>query len=365
MSEQQEHDKSEKATPFKLKEARKRGQVTKSMEINSVFIIGVMLGLSYLMGETLFHKQLNISRAIFTDKSLIDISPSTIIGFFEVVTKSLINISWPYLVAIIVTPIIITMAQTGVVFSFHPMKPDLKRINPVEGFKRLFSIRLLYESFKTIVKIGLFGLLIYLSISNTLPLLMSLIDRSPDNYSQFILHVTLVLGFQMLVVMLIVGVGDIVYTRWDFAKKMRMSRREVKDEVKKREGDPLIRSKRRELQKEAVKRAGAMRRVPEADVLITNPTRLAIALKYDRSKMIAPSVIAKGSGDIARSMRELAKRNGINIVENKPLARKLFKLVDIDQPVPEKLYPLVAKIFIAVYSRQSVVNRGGERHVTV
>ena len=355
MAEQQEHDKSEQATPFKLKEARRRGQVAKSLEINSIFIIGVMLGLTYLMGETMFNKQLDLSRALLSEKSLVNITPNTMIALLEVMTKELVAITWPYLLAILLTPIIITLAQTGPVFSTHPIKPDFKRINPVEGFKRLFSIRLLYESLKTIIKIILFGVLIYISITNTLPLTLSLIDRSPDSYSAFILHITLLLGFQMLVAMILIGIIDLAYTKWDFAKKMRMSRREVKEEVKRREGDPLIRSKRRELQKEAIKRAGSIRRVPDADVLITNPTRLAIAIKYDRNSMIAPNVIAKGSGDIARKMKYIARRNNVIVIENKPLAKKLFKTVDIDQPVPEKLYPAVAKVFVSLYSKNNII----------
>ena len=219
MAEQQEHDKSEQATPFKLKEARRRGQVAKSLEINSIFIIGVMLGLTYLMGETMFNKQLDLSRALLSEKSLVNITPNTMIALLEVMTKELVAITWPYLLAILLTPIIITLAQTGPVFSTHPIKPDFKRINPVEGFKRLFSIRLLYESLKTIIKIILFGVLIYISITNTLPLTLSLIDRSPDSYSAFILHITLLLGFQMLVAMILIGIIDLAYTKWDFAKK--------------------------------------------------------------------------------------------------------------------------------------------------
>ncbi|MCU7934007.1 MAG: EscU/YscU/HrcU family type III secretion system export apparatus switch protein [Candidatus Thiodiazotropha sp. (ex Dulcina madagascariensis)] len=357
---QQEQDRTEQATPFKLKEARRRGQVAKSLELNSVFIIGIMLGLAYLLGTQMFYKQLDLSRVLLSNHDMQAVSPENITNLFEVMLKELIGISWPYLLAIILTPIAITLMQTGPVFSLFPIKPDFKRINPVEGFKRIFSIRLLYESLKTIVKICLFGMLIYFSIKNALPKMMALVDRDPDTYATSILYFTLNLGFQLFIAMIIIGILDLAYTRWDYAKKMRMSRREVKDEVKRREGDPLIRAKRRELQKEAIKRAGSIRRVPDADVLITNPLRIAVAIKYDRNKMIAPSVIAKGSGDIAKKMRMIARKNGIVIVEKKSLARKLFKKVGIDKPIPEDLYPAVAKILVWYYSindnRKSLAN---------
>jgi flagellar biosynthetic protein FlhB len=155
--------------------------------------------------------------------------------------------------------------------------------------------------------------------------------------------------FQMMLVVLFVALLDLMYTRWEFSQKMLMSRREVKEEVKRREGDPMLRAKQREIQKEAVKRAGSTRRVPDADVLITNPTHLAIALHYDADTMTAPAVIAKGAGTLALKMREVASRHGIPIVENKTLARKLFRESGIDDGVPDDLFPVIAKLMAWVW----------------
>jgi flagellar biosynthetic protein FlhB len=229
-------------------------------------------------------------------------------------------------------------------------------LNPITGFKRLFSKKLLFESFKSIVKIAIFGAVIYFAVVSFLPTLMGLIDTDPQVYPKLLIDEGRELAYKLILALLIIALLDLVYTRWDYAQQMRMSHRDVKEEVKRREGDPQIRSKRRQLQKEAVERAGSIRKVPDADVLITNPTHLAIAIKYQRHTMIAPEVIAKGAGELAAAMKKVAKRHNVVTVENKKLARALFKKSDVDGLVPEALYPETAKILAWVFMQQQMMS---------
>lgn len=349
-SDQQDQDRTEEATPFKLREAKKRGQVNKSMEINSLLILSIALGMIYLIGEKMVNGQAQLSRNLLSQANNYLFDATHIVSLFDAVVNQVLHIFWPFFVAIIVIGILSTMTQTGPVFSFHPLKPDVQRLNPVSGFKRLFSAKLLFESVKTIVKLALFATIIYLFVVSSIPKWLGLLDTSPDVYAYFFVDNSKTLIARLLLVLLIIAIMDLFFTRWDFAKKMRMSRREVKDEVKRRDGDPHVKAKIREQQREAAKRAGSLARVPEADVLITNPTHLSVALKYERGVMQAPEVIAKGAGDLALKMRQVASMHRVPIVENKPLARHLFKKVDIEQAITEDVYPVVAKILVWAFA---------------
>lgn len=357
---EQEQNRTEPATPYKLREARKRGQVAKSLEINSLLLLSTALVVTYFMGEAFIQQQLALSSELLTNAGFIDLDGPTTLGLFEYTFTFLINALWPFIGAIMLTGILGNMFQTGPVFSFFPIKPDMNRINPVAGFKRLFSKKLLFESVKTVIKIAIFGVIVYFALATLLPRLMMLIDTDPKAYPLVLMGHARALAYKLLLAVLLIALLDLIYSRWEFSQQMRMSHREVKEEVKRREGDPQIRGRRRQLQKEAVKRAAAIKRVPDADVLITNPTHLAIALKYDRGQSAAPQIIAKGAADLAVKMREVARRNQVPIVENKRLAKALFVKTRIDDPVPEALFPAVAKILAWVYlqqeSRSSLAN---------
>ncbi|MGD8912215.1 MAG: flagellar biosynthesis protein FlhB [Candidatus Thiodiazotropha sp.] len=359
MAEQQtEQDRTEPATPTKLRDAKRRGQVSKSMEVNSLFILSMGVALFYLLGEGMVSRQLALSHELFSNAHRIQLDPVQSLLLFEYTVDWMLSIFWPPMAALIVISILMNIAQTGPVFSFYPLKPDTSRINPVNGFKRLFSVRLLFESLKTLIKLLLFAGVLYFAISSLLPSMIGLLDRHPDSYPLYLADKANSIALKLLAVLLFIALLDLLYTRWDFAKRMRMSRREIKDEVKRREGDPQIRAKIRELQREAAKRAGSLRKVPDADVLITNPTHLSVALVYQRGVMAAPQVIAKGAGELAWRMREVAKNHHVPIVENKALARRLFQSVDIDQPISEELYPLVAKILVRILASRNG-NAGG------
>jgi flagellar biosynthetic protein FlhB len=349
MAEDQEQDRTEPATPFKLREARKRGQVAKSLEVNSLLVLMASLAVIYAMGEHFVTQQIRLSRALLCQAHKVDLNGATALNLFKLNHEWLLKIYWPLIGAVMLSGVLANLFQTGPIFSFFPLKPDMNRLNPVTGFKRLFSKKLLFESVKTVIKITIFSFVIYFAIVALLPGVMAMIDTDPHVYPALLLSHARGLAFKILLVLLLVALVDLLYNRWDFGRQMRMSRRELKEEVRRREGDPQIQARRRQLQRELVRRAGTLKRVPDADVLITNPTRLAVALKYERGVMPAPKVIAKGAGEMAAKMRQLARRHEVPIVENKTLARDLFKRTGLDNPVPEKLFPAVASILAWVY----------------
>jgi len=358
---QQDQDRTEQATPYKLREAKKKGQVHKSMEMNSFMMLLVVLGMLYLVGERFVIGELHLSQEVLSNSNNYVFDSTHMISLIGAMARQLFEVFWPLILAIVVVAIISNVTQTGPVFTFFPLKPDVQRLNPVTGFKKLFSVKLLFEAVKSLVKLGLFASVIYYFVLGSIPRLMGLIDTDPYVYAGFFLDNARELILKLLAVFLVIVIFDVMYSRWDFSKKMRMSRREIKDEIKRRDGDPQIKAKLRELQREAARRSGSLARVPEADVLITNPTHLSVALKYERGVMQSPEVIAKGAGEQALKMRLIARKNNIPIVEYKSLARTLFKKVSIDEPIPQELFPVVARLLVKIFAarqrNQSAVSR--------
>lgn len=351
---EQEKDRTEQATPAKLQEARRRGQVAKSLDFNSFVVIAGGLGMLYAWGDVFVQQALVIARTLLGQAGNIDFDIPYLTAWLHSMMVNIAYLLAPFFVTAVLIMITANIIQTGPTFSTFPIKPDLQRINPVAGFKRLFSLRVLFEGFKNVVKLVLFGMTSYFVLSSLLPELLGLMNIDPKAYAPLLLDQTAQLVFKLALVILIVALLDFIYTRWDFSKKMMMSRREIKEEVKRREGDPLIRAKIRELQKEAAKRSKSLARVPDADVLITNPTHFAVALRYEQGAMSAPWVIAKGANDIASKMRLAAARHGVPILERPLLARQLFRDGDIDQPVSDALFEPVARVYAELYAARPV-----------
>lgn len=349
---EQEQNKTEPATPFKLREARKRGQVAKSLEFNSWVMIGALTAATALFAESVIQHHLRVDRALFSRAHELEFSPEAVIGWLSGALAELGSVLVPLFLGVVAISVIANMVQTGPVFSVFALKPDPQRISPVAGFKRVFSLRLLFEAIKSILKIAVFGIVVYLVIRTLLPDMVRLMLADPDLYPRALLSFALRLALALVVVHSVIAVLDLGYSRWDYQKKMRMSRRELKEEIKRREGDPQIRSRIKELQRESAKRSQSLGRVPDADVLITNPSHLAVALLYQRGEKIAPEVIAKGSGELAAKMKYLARRHRVPVLREKDLARALFREVELDETIPQKFFGPVARILIWAYARK-------------
>jgi flagellar biosynthetic protein FlhB len=358
---EQEQNRSEQATPFKLKEAQERGMVAKSTEFNGAVATLAFIGLLYVAGQSMFERLARLDAALLSRAHRFDFSEAAALAWLSSVLVETLSQLAPVFALLVLAGVLASLVQTGLVFSFEPLKPDFDRVNPVAGLKRLFTLKLVFEAVKSLVKLALLGYALYALLQDLTPLALGLAQTDPHAYARIGLDTVAGLMFKLGLVMLLIALLDLGYVRWDFAKKMMMSRREMKDEHKRREGDPKIRQRMKELHREMRKRAGALSKVPEADVLVTNPQHIAVALLYRKDEMRAPQVIAKGAGDLAAKMRELARRHRVPIVENRRLARALFVKCRLDAAVPDSAFAETARILAWVYALRELQGSRGRR----
>jgi flagellar biosynthesis protein FlhB len=353
---EQEQNRTEQATPFKLEEAKRRGQVAKSLDLNTALITCGMFALLVASGDSYLQRLCELCAQLFSSAATLTIDSENLPAIAARITSDALGILWPIAAVGIVIAVIANMIQTGPILSMEPLKPKFERLNPVAGFKRVFNKRMLFEAFKSCLKLVFFACVLYgffitlwfglLSAGGTVAQQLAWLQ---EHGSALLIRLGLVL--------LIIGLLDLAYTRWSFGKQMMMSRRELKEEIKRREGDPLIKAKLRELQRENLKQARSMSRLPQADVLITNPEHLAIALCYHKDRMSAPLVLAKGADNWAAEMRSVARHRGIPIFENRPLARMLFRRAQIDLPIPPESFLEVAKVYAELNRRRTEQSR--------
>lgn len=347
MSDQQaEQDRSEEATPFKLQRARERGAVARGADLGFFTGLGAFLLYAWFMGDALRAQIAKAAEAALAAAPQVLASPQAIL---EVTGAVLLWAARPLALmigAVFLTVLVFELVQLrGFVFSAEPLKPDFNRLNPSNGFKRVFSLRTLIETGKTLLK-----LVIYLSIAALV--MRTAIQSAPTlvdgiQLSEGMVQAGLRLCAGFVLAALAIAVLDQLISRRDFAKRMRMSRREVKREHRDREGDPRLKQRRKELHKEFVKVSRSLRGIRGADVLVTNPTHFAVALRYDASRMDAPQIVSRGAGQFARRLRRLAFLYGVAVVENPPLARALYRF-ELDGIVPDSLFEPVAEIYRAL-----------------
>lgn len=348
MAEESFEDKTEKATPRKREEARKKGEVAKSRELPSVAVLLAGLITLTVFGSFMYSHIQIIMKGAFSLPILNDLSISDFMIFAQrMITLFIITIS-PLLAAVFITAILSNIMQVGFMLSAESIKPKLSKLDPIKGLGRLFSKQSFMELFKSLLKLAIVGGISYLTIKSEMKNLPLLGDMELNSIIAYILLTIFKLFIRCTLAMIFLVVIDYAFQKWDFEKKLKMSKKEVKDEFKRTEGDPLIKSRIRSIQMEMARKR-MMQAVPEADVVITNPTYLALALKYDNSVMNAPKLLAKGSGEIAKRIKELAEKHDIPIVENKELAQSLYSLVEIGQEIPPALYQVVAGVLAYVY----------------
>ncbi|MCD7837006.1 MAG: flagellar biosynthesis protein FlhB [Lachnospiraceae bacterium] len=347
-------DKTEPATEKKLSDARKEGQVAKSREIaNGLGLLGVFIILDVWVGHMgtqllsifslIYEKIPEVVVFWYGEMPLND----TDIILREIVYEILIIIL-PMLAIGFLIAFVSDVAQVGWKPTSKPMRPKPSKLSPISGFKRIFSVNSVVELVKSIAKIALIGYMSYSYIIDRIPLLLTFYDMPLMQGIQLAGDTVISLGIRISAVYMVIAVADFAYQKFKFKKDMKMTKQEVKDEYKQSEGDPQVKGKIRQKMQEASRRR-MMQDLPKADVVITNPTHLAVAVKYDSKVADAPIVIAKGEDYMAAKIREAAKEYGIEIVENKPLARMLYANVDIGQTIPPELYQAVAEVLAYVY----------------
>lgn len=340
-------EKTEEATSKRKGEARQKGQVAKSTEVNSVFIILAafftlkLIG-SYIYDELTRYMQLSFSNVAMADMTINSIR-EVFLGFAIVFLKTAL----PVMCVILIVSLTINFIQVGFLFSFEPLMPKFSKLNPISGFGRLFSKRSLVELVKSLLKIIIIGSFIYRFMRKQIEQIPSLISAELIDSLHLAASLILNLVFQVSAVMIVLAAFDYFYQWWEHKESLKMSKDDIKQEFKQSEGDPLIKGKIKQRQR-AMSMQRMMQEVPKADVIVTNPTHFAVALKYEKS-MAAPIIVAKGQDLIAQRIKEIAKENKVVIVENKVLARALYAAVDIGYPVPPELYQAVAEVLAYVY----------------
>jgi flagellar biosynthetic protein FlhB len=341
-------DKTEKPTPRRRRKAREEGSVARSMELNSAVLLlsGTIALLMFGAGITTGIG--NLCRSIFKSAGEATLSTSALPIYFGQGTSLLIELFLPFFAIIMLAGIAVNLAQVGFLWTPKPLMPRLSRLSPAKGAKRFFSPRSLVELGKSILKLVVVGLVVYLAIRAEVFRILELSALSPSALLIEIGSIAGLVALKASIVILVIALLDFAYTRYEYEKSLKMSKQEVKEEARQSEGDPQIKGKIRGLQMRAALRR-MMRKLPQADVVITNPIHIAVALKYDNKKQHAPVVLAKGARLLAERIKEVAREHDIPIVENPPLAQALYYTVDIGQEIPVELYKAVAEILAFVY----------------
>ncbi len=348
MAEQPGQDKTEEATPKRREESKKKGQVAKSKELPMAMGVLVAAVFFWVSGDTMLHSSSEILRGSFSNLIRHDLSTSEFYAVFIGSAEAGMAVMVPFMLVMMIAGVATNVVQTGVMFSVSPIQPKFSKISPVQGLKRLFSAQTVMELIKSIIKIGSVGLTVYLVLASEIGNLPQLAGTGIEALFPYFGGVALRIAFLCAFVLVVLALIDFIFQRAQHSKQLRMTKDEVRREMKDSEGDPMLRARIRNLQRETAKKR-MMSDVPGADVVVTNPTHLAVALKYDGNTMAAPRVVAKGAGHIATKIRELAAENGVPLMEDKPLARALYKSVEVGQEVPMDLYQAVAEILAFVY----------------
>lgn len=340
--------KTEEATPKRLRDARKKGQVAKSGDVTaaSSFLIFTILASvlgNFMLTNSIAYLRNSLSRDFGVVLNTTNTGPMLI--------SSMIRFGFlllPFALIAIAIGIIGNLIQTGFLFTLEPLKPNFKKLNPIEGFKNIFSKKAAFSLVKNILKLTLVFYMTYKNLSSSLVQILNSGDIGSEKLFYFMLKLIKDLSLNIAIIMLGLAIVDYIFQRRDYKKDLKMSKQEIKDEFKEMEGSPQIKSARQQKQRQLAM-SRMMSSVKTSTVVITNPTHLAIVLRYDNNKDKAPVVTAKGADYIAQKIREVAKENNIPIMENKELARAMYKKVDIGDVVPVELYKAVAEILALVY----------------
>jgi len=349
MAEQPAQDRTEEATPKRIKEAREKGDVAKSMELTSALLMLSVLLLFYFNGETFLYGLADVIRDVYSSLATVTINPRSLPTLIGWMVERGVIILGPVLVLVLAVGLLVNYLQVGVIFSPKALGPKWDRINPMTGLKRIFSSRGLAELIKGILKMIIVGTIIYLYLADRVKDYPFLTYMTP-------LQIIGVLASDLLKIVGYVGIAylamaaaDFTYQRWEYKRKLRMTRQEVKDEFRQTEGNPEVRSRLRAMQRE-MSRNRMMAEAAQATVVVTNPVHVAVALKYDEEDTDStPEVVAKGQRKVAERIKEVARENDIPIKESPALAQALYKSCEIGDEIPFMYYKAVAEVLAEIF----------------
>ncbi|MBW2367113.1 MAG: flagellar biosynthesis protein FlhB [Deltaproteobacteria bacterium] len=348
MAQDSFQEKTEAATPKKREKAREEGQVAKSAEIASVAVLVLGISVIYFFGDYFYPKLMQVIHLqivfekipAFDNLFCLSVLNQSVTYFFLIMA--------PVLAAVFLAAFAANYFQVGFHLSAKAIRPKLEKFDVIKGFGRLVSLRSFVELIKSLTKLFIIGAVAYFAIRGEVDNILRLYNSDIATIFLYVLKCIFKIFVWVLLIMVTVAVIDYLYQRWQFEKDLKMTKQEVKEEHKESEGDPQVKSRIRSIQMQAARKR-MMQAVPDADVVVTNPTHLAVAIKYDPISMEAPKVLAKGAGQVAQRIKEIAADHNIPVVENKELARNLYKTIDIGDQIGSEFFRAVAELLAYVY----------------
>lgn len=346
-------ERTEKATPKRRKDAREKGQVRKSAEVVTSVMLLSIFGVLKFFGGWMAGQMQGLLGGYLGGERMLDVSNAA--GFTRVMTHATGAFIWamlPVFAVAVLAALLANYIQVGILFSTKALQPKMEHLNPLSGFKRMFSLKAIYETIKALGKLIIILVIIYIQMRKNMDLFLRTTTMGMTESVPLIFNAIINACFYVCLFLAIFSVTDYVYQWFKYEKDLKMTKYEVKTEFKQMEGDPEIKAKIKQKQRQMAT-ARMMQDVPDADVVITNPTHFAVALQYDQKKNGAPVVLAKGQDLVAQRIKEIAKEHGVEIVENKPVARALYAGCQIGGEIPGELYGAVAEILAYVYKMKN------------
>jgi flagellar biosynthesis protein FlhB len=348
MAEESGQEKTERATDRKREKAREEGHVVKSQEIAAVLVLLMGISVLYIFGYLFYPKAIEVLQE---NLSFENVPPFDIEYCLTLLNRNIsifFSLILPVMGVVFVTALAANMFQVGFHISTKAITPKLDKFNILKGFGRLISLKSLAELLKSLIKLAVIGAVAYFVIKGEMRELDKLHNAAVAHIFVYLLKGVFKIFIWVILIMIIVAIMDYSYQKWQFEKDLRMTKQEVKEEFKETEGDPQVKSRIRSIQIQTARRR-MMQQVPSSDVVVTNPTHLAVAIKYDPLATAAPIVVAKGAGHIAERIKALASEHHIPVVENKELARNLYKLIEVGEQIPSEFFRAVAELLAYVY----------------
>lgn len=348
MADDSQQEKTEQATDKRREDFRKKGQVAQSREVHTAALMSAFLLLWVFYGSLFWEHLQTLLSGLLSQVGTFEVTPNSVMSMFLFLLGRLALLLAPLLLLVLIVGFFSSFAQIGWLFTTKPLEPDLGKLDPIKGAAKFISKRSMLEVVKSLAKVFLIGYVAYQTVSDQFEQGLYLIDMPPVSTITYLSRIAFAVLLKTCGILIVLALIDFMFVRWEMEEKMKMSKQEQKEEFKESEGDPMLKGRIRQVQMEMARKR-MMAEVPKADVVITNPTHLSVAIAYRRDEMDAPQVVAKGADNIAMKIREIAREHGVPLVENVPVARALYQ-VELGEAVPEELYKAVAEVLAYVYS---------------
>ncbi|MDR1491307.1 MAG: flagellar biosynthesis protein FlhB [Planctomycetaceae bacterium] len=345
---EQSGDKQHEPTERRRNKAREEGQVARSQDLASAVVLLASIILLTTIGRQIVKTLTDYARQTLGEEAWLEADFDRIIPHLFHATFLILVPVGIFMALLVVTAIAVNYMQVGWLFLPNKLTFDFQKINPIQGFTRMFSLQSFMRLVFGLIKIAICAAVAYFALKNELITILNLIENSESEIAVYTLNLLLSVSLKVAICLVILAILDYAYQKWKYEQDLRMTAQEMRDEIKEMMGDPQLVSKRRQIQREMAQNRMSQT-VPQADVVVTNPTHLAVALKYDADTMAAPIVVAKGAGVIAKRIRQIALEHGVPILERKPLAQALFRYVEVNQQIPAEHFAAVAEILAYVY----------------